>query len=75
MVEESGIPCVIIAVRAFRRRFKEMQVARALITPYIMGRPLGIPGDVKEQRNIILAALDLLENAKTGGTILDYATL
>jgi len=47
----------------------------ALITPYIMGRPLGSPGDNEEQRNILLAALDLLENAKAGGSILNYTAL
>ena len=75
LIEEAGIPSVIIAVRAFRSRFEEMQVARALITLYIMGRPLGFPGDIEGQRAILLAGLDLLENAKSGGTILDYAGL
>lgn len=75
LIEEAGIVSVIIAVRAFRSRFEEMQVARALITPYIMGRPLGFPGDIEGQRAILFAALDLLENAKSGGTILDYAGL
>ena len=75
LIEEAGIASVIIAVRAFRSRLEEMQVARALITPYIMGRPLGFPGDIEGQRAILLAALDLLENAKSGATILDYAGL
>jgi hypothetical protein len=75
LIEEAGIPSVIIAVSAFRQRFQELRVARALITPYIMGRPLGSPGDNEEQRNILLAALDLLENAKAGGSILNYTAL
>jgi hypothetical protein len=74
LIEEAGIASVIIAVRAFRNRFEELRVSRALITPFIMGRPLGIPGDVEGQRKIILAALDLLEHAKSDETILDYHT-
>ena len=75
IIEEAGIASVIIAVSAFRSRFEEMHVARALITPYIMGRPLGFPGDIEGQRAILLAALDLLVNAKSGRTIADYAGL
>ena len=73
LIEESGIPSVIIAVRAFRQRFHELRVSRAVITPYIIGRPLGSPGDVQNQRAIILTALDLLKNSKDGGRIVDYA--
>jgi len=75
MIEEAGIASVIIAVSAFRNRFEEMHVARALITPHIMGRPLGFPGDIEGQRAILMAALDLLVNAKSGRTIVDYAGL
>jgi len=75
LIEQAGIATVVIAVRAFRSRFEEMQVARALITPYIMGRPLGIPGDIDGQRAILLAAIDLLNNATSGGTIVDYVCL
>jgi len=75
LIEQTGIATVVIAVRAFRSRFEEMQVAPALITPYIMGRPLGFPGDIDRQRAIILAAFDLLQNAPSGGTIVDYAGL
>ena len=75
IIEEAGIASVIIAVSAFRNRFEEMHVARALITPYIMGRPLGFPGDIEGQRAILMAALDLLVNAKSGRTIVDYAGL
>jgi hypothetical protein len=75
LIEQAGIATVVIAVRAFRSRFEEMQVARALITPYIMGRPLGFPGDIDGQRAILLAAIDLLDNATSGGTIVDYVGL
>ena len=71
VVEEAGIPTVVVMIRAFRHRAKEMKLPRTVVTRHMMGRPLGAPGDVKRQRGIILAALELLENAKEGGTIVE----
>ncbi|MDP1546313.1 MAG: hypothetical protein Q8L87_09845 [Anaerolineales bacterium] len=36
-----------------------------------MGRTLGAPGDNETQRKVIMAALELLENASSPGTIVD----
>lgn len=36
-----------------------------------MGRPLGAPGDVATQQRVIRAALELLETATHGGTVLE----
>jgi hypothetical protein len=36
-----------------------------------MGRPVGAPGDVVRQRQVILAALRLLEEAPGGGSIVE----
>ena len=72
LLEDGGIATVIIAIRAFHERLEEMAVPRALITPYIMGRPLGKPGDVQGQRAIIKAALEVLEKAPEEGTILEF---
>lgn len=63
LFETAKIPTVVIAVRAFRDRLAAMHVPRLVITPFMMGRPLGPPGDVDTQRKIILAALNLLEKA------------
>ena len=71
VLEESGIATVIIAVRAFRDQLEAMTVPRAVITPQMMGRALGAPGDADGQRASILAAFDLLENAERAGTILE----
>ena len=71
LLEEAEIPTVIIAARAFRPRMEVMQLPRLLLTPHLMGRPLGAPGDINRQRETILAALDLLQNAKRGGTIVE----
>ena len=62
---------MIVAVRAFRPRLEAMALPRVLITPHLMGRPLGLPGDAEGQRETILAALELLERAERGGTMLE----
>jgi len=71
MLEESGIPTVIIAIRAFRDQLEAMTVPRVVIAPHLMGRTLGAPGDSDTQRASILAALDLLEKAERAGTIIE----
>jgi len=72
MLEDVGIPTVIVAVQAFRRRLETMSVPRALLTPHLMGRPIGRPGDREQQRMVIQAALKLLETADQGGTLIDF---
>ena len=69
MLEESGIPTVIIAVRAFRPRIEMMTLPRVLLTPFMMGFPIGYPGKADSQRQIITAALNLLTDAQAAGTI------
>lgn len=71
-MEAGGIPTVVVGVKAFRDRLAAMRVPRVIITPHPMGRTLGAPGDVETQRKIILAALDLLENAAGPGAIVDF---
>jgi hypothetical protein len=71
-MEAGGIPTVVIGVRAFRDRLAAMRLPRTIITPYPMGRTLGAPGDREMQRKVILAALDLLENARDSETIIDF---
>jgi hypothetical protein len=69
LLEAAGIPTVIVAIRAFQDRLAAMTPPRVLITPRLMGQPLGTPGDHDAQRATILAALDLLQTAKQAGTI------
>jgi len=71
LLEEAGISTVIIAARAFRPRLEVMTLPRLLLTPHLMGRPLGPPGDCERQRATILAALALLESATEAGTIVE----
>jgi len=71
LLEESGIPTVLIAVRAFRARLEMMTLPRVLLTPHLMGRPLGPPGDRSRQRQTLEAALKILVSAQKSGTIED----
>ena len=63
---------VAIYVQAFRHVAEEMKVPRALITRHPVGRTLGAPGDVARQREVLLAALALLDNAKNGAAIAEF---
>jgi hypothetical protein len=74
LLEESRIATVVIGSSIFRDRLEAMRLPRTLLTHHPMGRPLGAPGDHATQRSVLLAALDLLENAREGGRIVDFAT-
>jgi len=71
LLEEAGIATVVIGVRAFGERLQAMTLPRVLVTPHLMGRPLGAPGDHKRQRLTVLTALTWLERAEQAGTMVD----
>lgn len=68
-VEEAGIPTVSIYVKAFAHIVDEMKLPRAVVVRHPMGRPLGAPGDVARQAEVVDAALGLLETASAGRSI------
>jgi len=70
-IEASGIPTVSVFVRSFRHVAEWMGVPRTVITRHPMGRPMGAPGDRPRQTAVLNAALDLLEAADCGGTIVE----
>ncbi len=69
-IETAGIPTVGVYVKSFGHIPALMGVARALVTPHPMGRPLGAPGDVERQAAVVRAALALLES--TDQTIVEF---
>lgn len=69
--ESEGIPTVAVMVRSFRHVAEEMGYPRAVITQHPMGRPLGPPGDTSTHLSVVEKALDLLESATTGGSIVE----
>jgi len=68
-IESVGIPTVSVYIEAFRPDAELLKPARTLITPHLMGRPLGLPHQLERQRAVILAALRLLEAAHLAPTI------
>jgi hypothetical protein len=60
-IEAAGIPTVGVYIGAFAHVPRQMSVARALITPHPLGRPLGAPGDTERQLAVVEAALDLFQ--------------
>ena len=69
MLEEAGIPTVVIMSGALGFRASTMKLPRAVITRHIIGRPLGAPGDVERQRSVLRMALSLLETATENGAL------
>jgi hypothetical protein len=62
-MEASGIPTVVVAIAAFEQPLKKMALPRVLLTPYLLGRPVGPVGDVRAQKGVLRAAMDLLASA------------
>lgn len=69
MLETRGIPTVAIAL--VLPQVEKTRPPRALMTPFMLGRPYGEPGDPAFQRRVIEQALRLLERAD-GPVILDH---
>ncbi|MFU8858608.1 MAG: hypothetical protein ACNA8S_16580 [Deferrisomatales bacterium] len=72
VAEEAGIPTVAVYVKAFEKVAREMSLPRVLLTRHPVGRPLGAPGDAERQKSVLLAALELLENAPANGSSLEF---
>jgi hypothetical protein len=71
-MEESGIATIVIGSGIFRDRLEAMNLPRTLMTHFPMGRPLGAPNNISTQRKVLLAAIDLLDSANHGGTVIDF---
>ncbi len=71
LLEAGGIATVVIAVAAFRDRLQAMSLPRLVLTPHLMGRPVGMPRDQARQRTTLQAALELLEQATHGKTVVE----
>ena len=62
----------MVAIQAFEQRITTMTLPRLLLTPNLMGRPFGAPFDKERHRDVVLAALGLLETAVSVGTVQKY---
>jgi hypothetical protein len=68
-IESIGIPTVCVYIEAFRPDAELLKPARTLLTPHLMGRPLGLPHRRDQQLTVIRAALKLLETAEHAPTM------
>ena len=73
-IETAGIPTVCVYIEAFRPDAELLKPARTLVTPHIMGRPLGLPHRREQQLAVIRAALSLLETADHAPVIETFAS-
>ena len=69
MLEERGFPSTVLAL--VLPQVEKTRPPRALMTPFLLGRPLGEPGDSDFQRRVLLQALRLLERTD-GPVILEH---
>lgn len=69
VIEAIGIPTVCVYIEAFRPDAELLKPARTLVTPNLMGRPLGLPHRREQQMAVIRDALHLLETADHAPTL------
>ncbi len=66
MLEERGLPTTVLAL--VLPQVEKTRPPRALMVPFMLGRPLGEPSDAPFQRRVLLQALGLLE--RTDGPVI-----
>ena len=66
MLEERGLPTTVIAL--VLPQVAQTRPPRAVMTPFMLGRPLGEPNDPAFQRRVLMQALRLLE--RTDGPVI-----
>ena len=69
MLEERGLPTTVLAL--VLSQVVKTRPPRAVMTPFMLGRPLGEPNDPAFQRRVLLQALRLLERTD-GPVILEH---
>jgi hypothetical protein len=69
MLEDRGLPTTVVAL--VLPQVEKTRPPRALMVPFVLGRPLGEPNDPAFQRRVLRRALDLLERTE-GPVVLDH---
>jgi len=69
MLEERGLATTVLAL--VRPQVEKTRPPRAVMTPFMLGRPLGEPNDAAFQRRVLMQALRLLERPD-GPVILEH---
>jgi hypothetical protein len=69
-IERRGIATVCVVL--LREIAEKVRPPRALAVPFPHGYPLGAPHDARQQREVVVAALGLLEREGRGPVIEDF---
>lgn len=69
-LERAGIATVVISL--IRKHSDTIRPPRTLFVPFELGRPLGDPGDVAGQMDVLCNALDLLQKTGSDPISVDY---
>src|SRR5882757_9277710 len=69
MLEERGLPTTVLAL--VLPQVEKTRPPRAVMTPFMLGRPFGEPNDPAFQRRVLMHALNLLERTD-GPVILEH---
>ncbi len=70
-LEDAGIPTVVIAVKSFVTRMQMMSLPRVILTDNLLGRVLGNPHEINEQKRVLLKACEVLQHAEKNGTLVE----
>jgi len=68
-IEKAGIPTVGVSI--VREYTEKVQPPRTVYVKWPFGHPLGEPGNIRQQRVVILEAFRVLFSATTPGEIVD----
>ena len=68
-IEKAGIPTVGVSI--VREYTEKVQPPRTVYIKWPFGHPLGEPGNIKQQRTVILEAFRVLYEAVSPGEIVD----
>jgi hypothetical protein len=68
-MEAAGLATVAVYIEAFAHYAEAMRLPRTLVVPHPMGRPIGAPGDAVRHREVVEAALRMVDTADRVGTI------
>ena len=68
-IEEAGIATVTVHLRIYKRwALERLKFPRVLLSPFFMGRLLGEPGNVAQQRTMVEHVVALLRSSTPGAT-------
>ena len=68
-IEKAGIPTIGVSI--VREYTEKVQPPRTVYVKWPFGHPLGEPGNIKQQRAVVLEAFRVLYAATTPGEIVD----